>query len=1310
MPLLRVELRNEYGLGAPELYAVPNKEDPKEVLEGVAVAGLVGILRQLGDLAEFAAEVFHGLQEQVMVTSSRSQKLMARVKQIEIALPPLEKLVLAQRSHLHFAYTAGANWHVRCRSEQNHFIYSDLPRFIQDSYEQCRGPPQLNLLDKFDTGGPGSCLKRYSDPSFFRKASTGSEVAYSDKVLKDKKGRKIKKRRSGGKNGEASRGLSMSSYGHGLKFASFNVDGHTSPSQTASTYDALKSDLWDRPISLDSRNASCDFECVSHPRYSMQHEEQEFKESSPSSSRMQNNDSHYSAFGHEKDAALFDDIRSSLSGEQTRPSSFSVTLNEKAETLDPTSEEYVQNGNGTLETVHRNVNLDNRETGASHIETGEGHGYEKPFGKFLTNVDQEKEERATHCETREGFGPAMPIEEFSTNINLENATTYSNTAEECDDESLLTFSANIERETEIGDSRSENAKGYDYDEPLQQFSGIHGLEAIDRGGDHFDLEYDLDESLETFPTNPDQKTEAAGGIQFMTAGQMDIHFDNDNLSMRVPEDTEPFDFESEMTMQKNFQPDSENVPFSASADLQHEDVESETDHYVDALNSIESEYDTDLDSQPKQEVEHYSDTEGKAINHEVGTLIKSNSCSNTSGSSVAASSSLNGNLFEVSPNPILNKGSPALSGFPDKETSEDIVPFESHAVPQPTEIANESSNSSCLADFDSLKTGDALGCSEVKSVIRNVLSSNSRQHRSSVPMTDTTNSSASELQKPPPEPSSISSIQFWTNGGLLGLEPSKPPDCSVLNASSQVSLTSKDCETSTSSQKPDIRDKIPENIKEAPEVECGSCQGDRKGGILTKKASWTSVSADLSVNLQKLSDSYNHSYSNSSQKDCSSQNCGTVQPVTPDVGATRTSQEKSSNSSRIFELGNRLLLNGFYRKSLLDKDETPNQTSSLNDSASEQKMSHKHAEHKTFSRGSKDMLGSRCPILSPSSSPPLGHMKMSFQPVNGFEAPKLQLKFPDGNVNHEGGRDLFPSFQLVPETTVPLHEVGSDSDDDTFCRSSPSRSDCPSHESDSNSEQWESSDSPRSNDQELYDALRRISLTESVSTSGETGTTIQGRGEISNICKTQNSFSKHSLERSQSGYLVDIPGLDSIHPSLEEESRNHYASEDHHDPDCTKELTPPPPLPPPQWRSMKSQIEMTEDRQVSGVQNLSHEFDWKLGYTVSQQPKPAPVRQEQNIEAADTLKIKQQVLQKIRVQNEVNQGQGVNGKEMEEKEDFLHQIRTKSFSLRRTEIGKPTVPTGTPTSLRVTAILQKANAIRQAVGSDDGEDDNWSDT
>lgn len=49
---MRVQVRNEYGLGQPELYKEADREDPKAVLDGVAVSGLVGILRQLGDLAE----------------------------------------------------------------------------------------------------------------------------------------------------------------------------------------------------------------------------------------------------------------------------------------------------------------------------------------------------------------------------------------------------------------------------------------------------------------------------------------------------------------------------------------------------------------------------------------------------------------------------------------------------------------------------------------------------------------------------------------------------------------------------------------------------------------------------------------------------------------------------------------------------------------------------------------------------------------------------------------------------------------------------------------------------------------------------------------------------------------------------------------------------------------------------------------------------------------------------------------------------------------------------------------------------------
>lgn len=52
MPLSRYLVRNEFGLADPELYRSADKDDPEALLEGVAMAGLVGVLRQLGDLAE----------------------------------------------------------------------------------------------------------------------------------------------------------------------------------------------------------------------------------------------------------------------------------------------------------------------------------------------------------------------------------------------------------------------------------------------------------------------------------------------------------------------------------------------------------------------------------------------------------------------------------------------------------------------------------------------------------------------------------------------------------------------------------------------------------------------------------------------------------------------------------------------------------------------------------------------------------------------------------------------------------------------------------------------------------------------------------------------------------------------------------------------------------------------------------------------------------------------------------------------------------------------------------------------------------
>lgn len=53
MPLVRYELRPEHSLANPELFRSAARDDPESLLEGVAMAGLVGIVRQLGDLAEY---------------------------------------------------------------------------------------------------------------------------------------------------------------------------------------------------------------------------------------------------------------------------------------------------------------------------------------------------------------------------------------------------------------------------------------------------------------------------------------------------------------------------------------------------------------------------------------------------------------------------------------------------------------------------------------------------------------------------------------------------------------------------------------------------------------------------------------------------------------------------------------------------------------------------------------------------------------------------------------------------------------------------------------------------------------------------------------------------------------------------------------------------------------------------------------------------------------------------------------------------------------------------------------------------------
>lgn len=225
MPLVRYEIRNEYSLAKPELYTSAARDDPDTLLEGVAMAGLVGIMRQLGDLAEFAAEIFHELHEEVMATAAKGHELMVRVQQLEAEVPSIESALMCETNQLQFAYTIGADWRASNQSDQIHLTQRDLPRFIWKSYEMCRGPPRLFVLDKFDVAGAGACLTRYTDPSFFRTEWANSQLRKAEKAQTVRTVARLKKKGRRRRNGETARVAVTSQQNSRLHYSSLDLAG-----------------------------------------------------------------------------------------------------------------------------------------------------------------------------------------------------------------------------------------------------------------------------------------------------------------------------------------------------------------------------------------------------------------------------------------------------------------------------------------------------------------------------------------------------------------------------------------------------------------------------------------------------------------------------------------------------------------------------------------------------------------------------------------------------------------------------------------------------------------------------------------------------------------------------------------------------------------------------------------------------------------------------------------------------------------------------------------------------------------------------
>ncbi|KAF7006530.1 hypothetical protein CFC21_021567 [Triticum aestivum] len=194
-------------LSRPKLITNTNELPEAVVLEDEgAMAGFVGLLRQLGDLAQLAVEVFDGLHDQATAVSARARGLTLGARRLEAELTLVEERLLRRRSARpcflqqqdvavacsNSVFSSGIQSEGLCRfaghgldlrrasaRPVNHGVIvvgGTKPRSIAEHIRRCRGPPELSTLDKYDAGGEGACLKRYTDPSFFRAHSAKHEL------------------------------------------------------------------------------------------------------------------------------------------------------------------------------------------------------------------------------------------------------------------------------------------------------------------------------------------------------------------------------------------------------------------------------------------------------------------------------------------------------------------------------------------------------------------------------------------------------------------------------------------------------------------------------------------------------------------------------------------------------------------------------------------------------------------------------------------------------------------------------------------------------------------------------------------------------------------------------------------------------------------------------------------------------------------------------------------------------------------------------------------------------------------------------
>ncbi|PAN32875.2 hypothetical protein PAHAL_5G516700 [Panicum hallii] len=1378
MPLVRFEVRNEVGLGDPDLYggggsggavgtavgtgaagkrgaaAAAGEEEPKALLEGVAVAGLVGILRQLGDLAEFAADVFHDLHEQVIATSARGRKVLTRVQNIEAALPSLEKAVKNQKSHIHFAYVPGSDWHTQLQNEQNHLLSSDLPRFMMDSYEECRDPPRLYLLDKFDNAGAGACLKRYSDPSYFKKAWDMMRADKTAHHQREKRSQKIKRKgsrlrepyhgqaTSRHRSGELQRSLTAGQPVNSRQFASPSTDGQ-SFSEHRSTPDARsnpenisRSSSFSSKARLSSVDQALDIKPSTVPHENGHGKSSNTKLQNPSDLPLRvlhNSNSVDDTSDDLKQGSLLGDVvarspyvkwdeKSAIIMSTSSVYCDDVVM-DKAEDAEPTcissvQKEIVHKGMDTLEQQDALLKKKKSPSALNHHDEipGEADNYMDALNTLESETEPEPE-----LQTKNQVMPSP-----SSNAEASQVGAVDDIVSQHPDSSVADFTDTCQ------DSNISFTSERAVDFPRLSNADSPEISQLEFS-DYTSLTMYKDSSVIT-NIHESNMEGACGDPSEISKPELQVH---------------------EAISPNGRSPIYNQIPESKAKDGPGDFHEIPEPEFSANLATPSNEESAVANQNLESKVENTGDIDDTTNDVVSGPTISNVVIGEEAFKMTPAAKESPGDISDDSW--VVSESSP--QNYPRKKHEELGDCGVSEVSNSWSEPLNEPSENRCATQDVPTNTITSTGASEV---------SNSQCEPLKEPLENglatqgiPTNTSTASTGVPP--------VKLWTNAGLFGLEPSKPPVFGAQDAPREDTP-------------PGLKELQPSHATEFTELNCSKPIESAVVDVPNGNTSITSSFVGKLVGIRPGSANLNSTGANQSAARIPDQVHGQTDGPSDfsssfehnnmigkqaSISELLESEESAENGTEMYStnmrndmhmvsassfssIAQRFLANTLQRRNshLPMSSERPNADASVDDESAlnpivepsqtvfmENSQSENKTENGMNGLSKSSMFSSR--QYSEKSSPPLEYMKISFHPMSAFEMSKQNLDFCDGNLHENSDDMMLPTFQLLSESSIPQPGSGSESEDDTFGRSySYSSYDDLSPRLYSNSEVWDQEDGVGLEERELYDDSNQIGSS-TAPLSSYMGFEQMNLSGVKSTISPAYTGDQNGLGTLESHSVEELPNFDTI--MSRNNDQNDEASIPHNPvnlPPAEDPLPPPPPLPPMQWRMTRQTTSLEEERGITAKDMFQKSSSLPHVHTSAKEGPHPPTAlrdpqghaKEVDVQKTDGVKeitnpssiidIKSSLLQQIRDKSEQlklngherSKAVGSDIKSLDEREELLQQIRSKTFNLRRTNASKTDTSSQSTANSNVVAILEKANAIRQAVASDEGgDDDNWSD-